>query len=124
MRSLMIRFSAAVVFRCAAITLIALGCMCLFTACHRNDAGYEFRSAAAKGDPAKVQALLNGHPDLVFSKNKNGATALYWAAFYGHKDVAELLLANKANVNAKDDKGDTPLHWAADKGYKDLAGCC
>ena len=39
----------------------------------------------------------------------------------GHKDVAELLLANKAEVNAKDNNGWTPLHLAAPKGHKDVA---
>ena len=37
---------------------------------------------------------------------------------YGHNDVAELLLANKAEVNAKDKSEWTPLHWAAMKGHK------
>jgi hypothetical protein len=40
------------------------------------------------------------------------------AAFNGHKDVAELLLANKAEVNAKSIGGYTPLHFAADHGAK------
>jgi ankyrin repeat protein len=35
--------------------------------------------------------------------------------------VAELLLANKAEVNAKDNRGNTPLHLAAAKGHKDVA---
>ena len=121
MRSLMIRFSAAVVFRCVAVTLITLGCMCLFSACHRKDAGYEFRAAAAKGDLTKVQALLRGRPNLVFSKNKKGSTALHWAAAYDHKDVAEFLLSNKADVNAKTDEGSTPLHRAAYGDHLDLA---
>jgi len=73
---------------------------------------------------AKVQALLKGHPDLVFSKaskaNKGG-TPLHWAAAGSHKDVAELLLANKADVNAKDDNGNTPLDSAAFSGHKDVA---
>jgi ankyrin repeat protein len=38
----------------------------------------------------------------------------------GHKDVAELLLANQAEVNAKDNYGGTPLHAAAVGGYKDV----
>ena len=39
----------------------------------------------------------------------------------GHKDVAELLLANKAEVNAQGDYGQTPLHCAAFRGRKDVA---
>ena len=35
--------------------------------------------------------------------------------------MAELLLANKAEVNAKDTFGGTPLHIAAYHGYKDVA---
>ena len=35
--------------------------------------------------------------------------------------MAELLLANKADVNAKDKDGATPLFWAAKKGHKDVA---
>ena len=36
------------------------------------------------------------------------------------KAVAELLLANKAEVNAKTDDGSTPLHSAAEDGYTDI----
>ena len=34
--------------------------------------------------------------------------------------MVELLLANKAEVNAKDIGGLTPLYWAAEKGHKDV----
>ena len=70
----------------------------------------EIHDAAKRGDLAKVKALLKDNPDLVFSKDNDGKTPLHLAAVYGHKDVAELLLANKAEVNAKDNDGDTPLH--------------
>jgi ankyrin repeat protein len=36
------------------------------------------------------------------------------------KDVAELLLANRADVNATTVDGETPLHWAAAVGDKDV----
>ena len=45
---------------------------------------------------------------------------MHWAAFNGHKDVAELLLANKAEVNAKTNDGTTPLHVAVLHGHKDM----
>jgi ankyrin repeat protein len=74
----------------------------------------EIHDAAKNGGLAKVQALLKGNPDLVFSKDDAyGATPLHWATAFGHKDVAELLLANNAEVNAKAKNGMTPLHWAA-----------
>ena len=53
------------------------------------------------GDGEKVKALLKGNPDLVFSKDTNGWTPLHFAADRGDKDLVELLLANKADVNAK-----------------------
>jgi ankyrin repeat protein len=43
------------------------------------------------------------------------------AAAGGFKDVAELLLANKADVNGRDVKGRTPLAWAAYEGHRDVA---
>ena len=54
-------------------------------------------------------------------RNNDGVTPLHLAALNGHKDVAELLLANKAEVNAKDNHGETPLHLAAVNGHKDVA---
>jgi ankyrin repeat protein len=47
-------------------------------------------------------------------------TPLHLAAFYDHQDMVELLLANKADINAKNNKGETPLRVAADKGKQNL----
>ena len=38
----------------------------------------------------------------------------------GNKDVAELLIAKGANVNAKDNHGDGPLNFVAISGQKDM----
>jgi hypothetical protein len=77
--------------------------------------------AARAGDLAKVESLVKEHPDLVSSKDeKRGQTALHIAAFNDRKDVAEFLLANKADVNAKSANGSTPLHLPAAKGNKDI----
>lgn len=81
----------------------------------------KIHDAAGNGDLGKVKALLKDNPDLVFSKDKSGRTPLDWAAASGHKEVVELLLANKANVNANDNHGVTPLHMAAGNGHKDVA---
>jgi hypothetical protein len=72
----------------------------------------EIHIAAEAGDMAKVKALLKEHPDLVSGKDSMSVTPLHCAAVSGRKDVAELLLANKANVNARDSLGWTPLNWA------------
>ena len=87
-------------------------------ACDQSDS---FLEAAAKGDLKKVGALLNGIPNLVFTKDKSGATALHRTAEQGSKDMVQLLLANKAEVDAKDSGGNTPLGYAAAKGHKGTA---
>ena len=46
--------------------------------------------------------LIKENPDLVFSEDANGCTTLFLAAIYNHKDVAELLLANKADVECQE----------------------
>ena len=81
----------------------------------------EIHDAARYGNLERVKALVKGNPDLVFSKDENGATPLLIAALGGHKDIAELLLANKAEVNATNNYRMTPLHVSALKGYKDIA---
>lgn len=80
----------------------------------------QIHDTAANGDLEKVRALIQNDPDLVFSKDDKGYTPLHWAAKNGHMDVARLLLAKKAEINAKTNIGWTPLHEAADGGQKDL----
>jgi cytohesin len=48
------------------------------------------------------------------------ATPLFRAAYYGHKDIAELLIAKGADVNVKDSEG-TPLNWAKQYDHPELA---
>ncbi len=83
----------------------------------------EIHDAAENGDLEKVKALLKENPALVSDKDygKSGSTPLHLAADKGFKDVAKLLLANKANVNATDQNDRTPLHHAAFEGQKNMA---
>jgi ankyrin repeat protein len=82
---------------------------------------HEILRAAGNGDLANARRLLNHNPNLAFSKNGEGFTALHYAASYGYREIAELLLAKNADVNAKTGKGNTPLHYAASYGHKDTA---
>jgi ankyrin repeat protein len=45
----------------------------------------------------------------VNARDNGGSTPLHQAAINGHKEIAELLIANGADVNAKTDAGVTPL---------------
>ncbi len=51
-----------------------------------------------------------------------GDTPLHYAASYGHKDIAELLLSNRANVDAQDGIGRTSLCDAARGGRIEEVG--
>jgi ankyrin repeat protein len=57
---------------------------------------------------------------LLLGRDDSGWTPLHLAAQKGFKEVAELLLAYKALINAKSKRGDTPLHWAAGNGHKEI----
>jgi len=49
-------------------------------------------------------------------KNKNfGSTALHVAAYYGHKDLVELLLINGADHKIKNNLDNIPLDEACNK---------
>jgi ankyrin repeat protein len=58
----------------------------------------------------------------VNAKRDNGLNPLHHATAVGHKEIAELLISEGADVNAKDDEyGSTPLHNAAANGHKEIA---
>ncbi|HUJ09225.1 MAG TPA: ankyrin repeat domain-containing protein [Verrucomicrobiae bacterium] len=77
--------------------------------------------AAFNGKLEKAKALIKENPELVNSQSSYATeTPLHLAVEYGHKDVAELLLANKADVEAKAYGGWTPLLNAVFGGHKDL----
>ena len=53
--------------------------------------------AAMKGNIEAVKQHLAAGTD-VDAKDMNGETSLTWAAYSGHKEIAELLLANGARL--------------------------
>jgi uncharacterized protein len=72
---------------------------------------YAISQAAADGDLETVRELLDQDPMLVHSYARSGWMPLHVAAYCGHLEVAELLLARGADVQApaRDGLGDTPL---------------
>jgi ankyrin repeat protein len=95
---------------------------------HGGKAG-EYRSihaAADRGDIEAVKQYLAAGRDVNAKDRKFGNTPLHYATGGGYtrifalkttdephyKEIAELLIAKGADVNAKDANGETPLDWA------------
>jgi cytohesin len=66
-----------------------------------------------------ILGLLLAHgADVNFGEGKR--TALHKAVSRNRKDLVEVLLDYKANINAKDQYGNTPLHWAVSQKNKHM----
>lgn len=77
-----------------------------------------FFEVVKRGNIETAKTQLKDCPDLIFSKDDDGETPLHVA---GNKEVAELLLANGANVKAENKYHHTPLTRAAVGGRLDVA---
>lgn len=80
----------------------------------------KFLEAIEKKDSKKVQKLLKKGVNPNYKKDK-----LSWplinACWSGNSEIASLLLAYGADINAQNDYGLSGLHWAAEKGFTDIA---
>ena len=105
-------------------TFVAL-MLCCLASCSRVKIE-KIDNAVVAGDLEIVKTLITDDPELVFSSAVKilipiplsvcGGTPLHYAANCGNRDMVELLLANKAEIDARDDFGETPLQLAAYKG--------
>jgi len=78
--------------------------------------------AVLNGDINQVRLHLSAGAALDAKDNDNrDRTALHHAAREGHTEIARLLIAQGADVNAKDRTGDTPLHTAIQKNQIEIA---
>jgi len=71
--------------------------------------------AAKEGQIADVKFVLQHAPEKVNDKDKDGYTALHWAAQKNSLEVAEVLVAANANVDIVNNPGETALDLAAFK---------
>ena len=78
-------------------------------------------AASWRNDIETVKAHIVDGTNIDTVDDWTGKTALHYAAEYGHLEIAELLLANGANVNRRDDDKATPLYFAAVGGFVDVA---
>jgi ankyrin repeat protein len=82
----------------------------------------DFFEASALGDTARVAALLSADPGLVEAYSGDSFTGLGLAAFFGHAEVARLLLDAGADPSraSRNALGVTPLHSACAAGHAAL----
>jgi hypothetical protein len=72
------------------------------------------------GDVEKVKALLKADPKLANTRSEDSSTPLQLAALEGHLAIAELLLDNRADVNARGPREETALHLAIYGGHQSV----
>lgn len=81
--------------------------------------------AARTGKLSALKVLIEHQPHLLDKTDKFGQTAFLWAAARGHKEAAEYLLRQGANLNVKtvstcENNGKTPLFWAIQNGHSEV----
>ena len=74
--------------------------------------------AAGDGNIEAVKQHIAAGTDV--DAKTSGETPLHWAARFGQSQVAELLIAEGADVNAKNVVGQTPLHLAAGASHQEI----
>ena len=72
----------------------------------------DFINAAKNGDLSTVEVILKEGIDINIRDQKNGYSALHWAAEKGQKKIVRLLIEKGANLNAKTKNNLTPLNLA------------
>ena len=90
--------------------LITIGAV-LLVGCGQPPPDISIIDAARDGNIEAVKQHIAAGTDVSARHNMGRHTPLYFAVFKGHMEIAELLIANGADVNAKDDNGNTPVDW-------------
>lgn len=84
-------------------------------------ASQELIEAAMRGDLAAVHDALNNGADINAKRDdREGATALMWAAYRDHIMIVAALLEHGADIDATDNFGDTAFDEAEVRGNDDV----
>ena len=78
-------------------------------------------AAAEAGNRDVVLRHLVAGTEVDTRDERYGASSLHWAAWCGHSDIVELILAAEANVNAINFDGETPLDCATHFSQNEIA---
>jgi len=70
--------------------------------------------------PLVEKFTKGGRMPKVEEKDPNGFQAIMLAALMGQKDVCQILLDKKADVNSQDESGETPLMKASAEGHHEV----
>lgn len=81
--------------------------------------------ATEQGNLSKLNELLERNPRLTQAKDERPdaakATALHYAAWSGHIEIAELLLSYGADLDLRDETHDAPpIGWAGENGQREM----
>ena len=77
-------------------------------------------AAAAGGHTDVVEFLITKGFETTATTENDDSPPLHYAVLGDHPKVAEILLANGADVDMKRKDGQTPLHTAAEQGHNDI----
>ena len=91
----------------------------------------DLHKAAREGDADRVRELLDAGADVNVRNSSNAVkllrggtplqwTSLHYAAYYGHLEIAEILISRGADLDADDPYYSTPLYLAAEQGYPEV----
>ena len=83
--------------------------------------GMPIWAAAEAGNREVVLRHLVAGTDADTRDERYGASSLHWAAWCGHPDIVELIIAARANVNAFNFDGETPLDCAKNFSQNEIA---